>query len=47
MAHAYDLGKANRADGASCQQLVREQLDDLEIGKEITVIRWAEGREIK
>ncbi len=43
----YDLGKDNRADGVSCQMVVRERLDRLGIGQEIEVVQWAEGRIVK
>ena len=47
LAHAHDLGRANRADGVSNQQVVRERLDGLGIGKQIEVIKWAVGREVR
>ena len=45
--HVYDLGKANRDPLLSTPEMVRKHLDALEIGQEITEIRWSEGRAIK
>jgi len=43
--HAYRLGKANRPEGQSPAQYVREQLDQLGLGAELTRIPW--GRKKK
>lgn len=40
MQTAYILGKANRPAGQSTVQYVRQQLDRLEIGAELTEIPW-------
>ncbi len=40
MQHAYKLGRSNRRPGQSTGQYVREQLDRLGIGQELTGIRW-------
>lgn len=40
MQYAYYLGKANRPAGQSSAEYVREQLDRLEIGKDLREIPW-------
>jgi hypothetical protein len=45
--HVFDLGKANREEGVSTQQAVRENLDRLKIGQELEVVKWSKTREIK
>jgi transposase len=40
MQYAYLLGKANRPEGQSTGQFVREQLDSLGLGAELTEIPW-------
>jgi hypothetical protein len=47
MVHVLDLGKANREEGVSTQQAVRENLDRLKIGKELEVVKWSKTRDIK
>ncbi len=42
---AYDVGKHNRA-GQSAAQFVRQRLDDLQIGQELTSIPWGSKRPI-
>jgi transposase len=44
MQHAYLLGKANRPEGLSTGQFVRQQLDALGIGADITEIPWGVTR---
>jgi hypothetical protein len=38
--HAYRLGAAGRPAGVTCGQYVRQQLDRLGLGAELTAIRW-------
>ena len=45
--HTYDLGKANREKGVTCQQVVREKLDRLGIGQDLKAVVWTEGREVR
>jgi transposase len=40
MQHAYRLGMACRPSGLTCGQYVRQQLDRLGLGAELTAIRW-------
>ncbi len=40
MQQAYLLGKANRLNGLTTAQYVRQQLDRLGIGMELTEITW-------
>jgi transposase len=42
---AYDVGKRNR-QGQSAAQFVRQRLDDLQIGQELTSISWGSKRPI-
>ena len=42
---AYDVGKSNRA-GQSAAQFVRQRLDDLQIGQELTSIPWGSKKPI-
>jgi transposase len=42
---AYDVGKSNRA-GRSAAQFVRQRLDDLQIGQELTSISWGSKKPI-
>ena len=39
-AHAYRIGVANLPQGLSARQYVRYMLDRLDIGQEVTRIRW-------
>ena len=47
MTHAHRLGQANRPAGQSVAAYVREQLDRLRLGKELTAIRLGAGRYLK
>lgn len=38
--HAYRLGRDHRPEGQSPAQYVRQQLDRLELGADLTTIRW-------
>lgn len=38
--YACDLGRENRPDGQTVGEFVRRQLDRLEIGADLDVIRW-------
>jgi transposase len=40
MQHAYRLGEENRPDGQSTAEYVREQLDRLGLGEDLTAIQW-------
>jgi len=40
MQHAYRLGAENRSDGQSTAEYVREQLDRLGLGADLTAIQW-------
>ena len=42
MQHTYRLGEDNRPDGLSTAEYVREQLDRLGLGKDLTAIRWGQ-----
>jgi transposase len=42
--YAYLLGKANRPAGQSGAQYVRQKMDDLGIGAELTTIHWGPSR---
>jgi transposase len=43
---AYQLGKENRPAGQSAAQFVRQRLDDLQLGKELTSIAWGSKKPI-
>jgi transposase len=43
---AYQLGKANRPAGQSAAQFVRQRLDVLELGQELTSIAWGSKKPI-
>ena len=47
LAHVYDLGKANRPEGVSGPQMVRQMLDTLGIGQEVTHIQWSPSKAIE
>jgi transposase len=40
MQHAYRIGRDGRQSGQSCGQCVRQQLDRLGLGAELTSLRW-------
>jgi len=43
---AYQLGKENRPEGQSAAQFVRQQLDVLQLGSELTTIAWGSKKPI-
>jgi hypothetical protein len=43
---AYRLGKANRPTGQSAAQFVRQHLDALQLGSELTNIAWGSKKPI-
>ena len=43
---AYQLGKANRPTGQSAAQFVRQRLDALQLGSELTTIAWGSKKPI-
>jgi len=43
---AYQLGKANRPPGQSAAQFVRQRLDALQLGQELTSIAWGSKKPI-
>ena len=43
---AYQLGKANRPPGQSAAQFVRQHLDVLQLGSELTTIAWGSKKPI-
>ena len=43
---AYQLGKANRPAGQSAAQFVRQRLDTLHLGSEMTSIAWGSKKPI-
>ena len=47
MQHVMDLGKANREQGVTTQEAVRENLDRLEIGQDLDSVKWSPSREIR
>ncbi len=40
--HAYRLGRAHRSQGQTAPQYVRQQLDRLGLGQDLTAIRWGD-----
>ena len=47
LAHVYDLGEGNRPEGVSGPEMVRQMLDNLGIGQEVTHIRWSPSKEFE
>ena len=46
MKFAYQLGKENRPAGQSAAQFVRQRLDALQLGQELTSIAWGSKKPI-